>query len=59
MTVAQLIRKLNKMPQDAVVTISNKDDYFNGEYKVTSVEIYEGCPTVEICTDYKHRITQD
>jgi hypothetical protein len=56
MTVAQLIKKLQKMPQDAVVTISNDDTYFNGEYKVTSIETYDGS-TVEICTDYKKRIS--
>lgn len=58
MTVAQLIRKLNKMPQDAIVTISNNDLFVNGEYKVTSVETYD-CSTVEICTDYKKRLTED
>lgn len=51
MTVAQLICKLQKMPQDAVVTMSNNDLYVNGEYTVTSVETYD-CETVEICTDY-------
>lgn len=58
MTVKQLIKKLNKMPQDATVTISNDDTYFSGEYKVTSVETYDPS-IVEICTDYKHRLWED
>lgn len=58
MTVAQLIRKLKKMPQDAVVTMSNDDCYFNGEYTVTSVETYDS-NTVEICTDYEKNLTKE
>lgn len=55
MTVEQLIRKLKRMPQDATVTMANNDFFINGEYKVTSVETYDGL-IVEICTDYKHKI---
>lgn len=55
MTVAQLIKKLNKMPQDAIATIGNDYCFRNGEYEVNSVETYD-CSTVEICTDYKKRI---
>lgn len=58
MTVAQLIKKLQKMPQNAIVTISNNDCYINGEYTVTSVETYD-CSTVEICTDYKRNLTKE
>lgn len=58
MTVAQLINKLQKMPQDAIVTISNNDWYINGEYTVTSVEDSD-CGIVEICTDYKKNLTKD
>lgn len=58
MTVSQIIKKLSKMPQDATVTISNNDWYVNGEYKVTSVETYD-CETVEICTDYRHRLDEE
>lgn len=58
MTVKQLIKKLNKMPQDAMVTISNNDVYLSGEYKVTSVETY--VPNiVEICTNYKYKLWED
>ena len=57
MTVAQLIRKLQKMPQECVVTMSNDDTFFNGEYTVTSVETYD-CKTVEICTDYKKLVEE-
>ena len=58
MTVAQLIRKLQKMPQDAIVTMSNKNCYINGEYTVTSVETFD-CSTVEICTDYERNLTKE
>lgn len=55
MTVAQLIKKLQKMPQDAIATVYNDSLWINGEYEATSVETYD-CKTVEICTDYKHRM---
>lgn len=58
MTVAQLIRKLQKMPQEYEVTMSNDDTFINGEYTVTSVETYDS-NTVEICTDYEHRLNDD
>ena len=58
MTVAQLIRKLQKMPQDAIVTMSNNDCYINGEYTVDFVEPY-GDGTVEICTDYEKNLTYE
>lgn len=58
MTVAQLIRKLQKMPQNAIVTMSNNSMYFDGEYTVTSVETYD-CDTVEICTDYTKNLTKE
>lgn len=58
MTVAQLIKKLQKMPQDALVTMSNNDYYINGEYTVTSVETYD-CGTVEICSDYERNLTRE
>lgn len=58
MTVKKLIKKLKKMPQDAIVTITNDSYFINGEYEVTSVETYD-CSTVDICTDYKHRLNDD
>lgn len=58
MTVAQLIKKLQRMPQDAVVTISNNNNLVNGEYAVTSIETYD-CKTVEICSDYKKRMDEE
>ena len=58
MTVAQLIKKLQRMPQDAIVTMSNNDNWVNGEYEVKSVETYD-CSTVEICTDYRRRFADD
>lgn len=55
MTVAQLIKKLQKMQKDAIITVYNDSLYFDGEYKATNVETYDGT-TVEISTDYKKRI---
>lgn len=56
MTVAQLIKKLQKMPQDAVVTVYNDSTYVDGEYKAISVETYDN-KTVSIETDFKKRIS--
>lgn len=58
MTVKELIKKLKKMPQDAIVTVENNYTYVNGEYEVDYIENYEFAEpqTVEICTNYKHRI---
>lgn len=59
MIVAQLIRKLQRMPQDAVVTMSNNDCYINGEYTVDYVELNDYCNEVEICTDYERNLTKE
>ena len=56
MTVEQLIKKLQKMPQDAVVTVYNDSTYVDEEYKATNVETYDN-KTVSIETDYKKRIS--
>ena len=58
MTVKQLMNKLKKMPEDAIITIPNSDSFFNGEYKATKVEPYEdnGKHYVGIDTDYKKAI---
>ena len=53
MTVAQLIRKLNKLPQDALVVVENDRDYYDGTYKATDVEYWESDNMVSIGTDYK------
>ena len=57
MTVKQLIEKLEKMPEDAIVFVENDSLYIDGSYMVTSNEIeYFDCDnTVVIGTDYKHR----
>lgn len=55
MTVEQLIKKLKRMPQDAIITVINDALYVDGEYKATSVETYD-CKTVTICTNYEKRI---
>lgn len=58
MTVQQLIKKLQRMPQDAVVTMRNDSYFLNGTYEVTSIETYD-CSEVEICTDYERRMEDD
>lgn len=58
MTVAQLIHKLKKLPQDAIVTMSNNNCYTNGEYIVTSIKD-DYCDTVEICTNYERNLTNE
>lgn len=55
MTVERLIKKLQKMPQDATVTVYNDKMYVDGEYEVSYVETYD-CKTVAIVTDYKHKV---
>ena len=55
MTVAQLISKLQKMPQDSIVTVFNDKLYVEGEYEATGIETYD-CKTISIITDYKNII---
>ena len=58
MTVKQLMKKLAKLPQDAVVTIPNNYYYREGCYEATKVEAY-GDDEVCIATDYKKRVEVD
>lgn len=58
MTVKQLIKKLAKLPQDAVVIIPNRYLYLEGCYEVTKVEAC-GDDEVYISTDYKNRMGAD
>lgn len=51
MTVKQLINKLKKFPEDAIVTLVNDSSYEDGEYKASEAKFYED-NTVEIFTDY-------
>lgn len=55
MTVKQLMKKLAKLPQDAVVTIPNCCLYVDGYYKVTKVKLWDN-DEVSIVTDYKKRM---
>ena len=55
MTVAQLIIKLQKMPQDSIVTVYNDSLDVEGEYEATGIETYD-CKTISIITDYKNII---
>ena len=57
MTVAQLIIKLQKMPQDSIVTVFNDKLEVDGEFEATGIETYDG-KTVSIITDYKKIIKQ-
>ena len=58
MTVKQLMKKLEKLPQDAVVTIPNDSLYVDGAYEVSGVEVWDYDDSVEvyIFTDYKKRV---
>lgn len=58
MTVKQLMKKLARLPQDAVVTIPNNYCYFEGCYEVTKVEAW-GDDEVCIATDYKKKMEVD
>lgn len=54
MTVAQLIRKLQKLPQDAEAFIVNSEDFIDGVYKATEVTKFSNGDVV-IGSNYKHR----
>ena len=55
MTVKQLMKKLAKLPQDAVVTIPNLYLYLQGFYEATQVEAY-GNEELCITTDGRKRM---
>lgn len=62
MTVKQLMKKLAKLPQDAIVIIPNTNHYVNGYYKATDVELWDfedRTTEVHIDTDYKKRMVYD
>ncbi len=56
MTVKQLIKALSKFPEDATVTVFNRNLYLEGEYKATLVCHCEHYNTVSIDTDYEHEV---
>lgn len=57
MTVKQLMNKLKKLPDDAIVTIPNSSLFVDADYVATGVEFYvDDVGQVEITTDYKKRI---
>ena len=53
MTVKQLMNKLKKMPEDAIITVDNDSCWVDGVYKATEVKHWEHDNTVNIGTDYK------
>ena len=58
MLVGELIKKLEKYDQNAVVLLENDDSYVNGVYKATNVENYEE-GSVYIVTDYEELVEED
>lgn len=58
MKVSTLIKKLQKMPQDAEVLIPNYYDWNEGDYVATEVREYieDGVEYVEIGSNYKKKI---
>ena len=56
MTVKQLIKKLSKLPEDAIVTVPNCRNYYDGEYKATEVIYDEDDKTAFIDSDYRKAI---
>jgi len=54
MKVSTLIKKLQRMPQDAEVLIPNDDDWLEGDYVATQIEDYG--EYVLIDSNYKKRI---
>lgn len=52
MTVKQLIKKLEKMPQDATVVVYNDSTFFDGVYKATGIESYKD-GEVAVTTNHK------
>lgn len=59
MTVKELIKKLQGVPESAIVSISNDDMFAVGEYKVTGVEYCSEDCTVEIVTDYEEMVWEE
>lgn len=61
MTVKQLIHKLNKMPEDASVVISNCSLFKNGIYEVTgirNINLNGDKLDIEITTNYSKLIKE-
>ena len=54
MTVKQLIRKLQTVPEDYVVTVSNTNVFVNGTYKADGIDINEDDKQVEISSEHEY-----
>jgi len=52
MKVSTLIKKLQKMPQDAEIAVENTAMYINGTYKAIGVSFWEEENIVTIESDY-------
>ena len=59
MTIKQLLNKLKKLPEDAIITIPNDDLYINGDYIATGIEYYKDDNTVLIETDHKKLVREE
>ncbi len=59
MTVKQLINKLKKLPENAIVTIPNNDMYYSGEYDIDLVEYWEESNQVCLESNYKKNYSKD
>ena len=54
MTVKQLIRKLNKLPEDYDIVIENHHAYVVGTYKTYGIQIDDDMKSVSIMSDYAY-----
>jgi hypothetical protein len=55
MTVKQLIQKLQKLPEDAIVCIPNNSLYVDGIYRATETDFWDEDGFVVIDSDHKRK----
>ena len=56
MNVKELKRKLDKLPDDAVILVNNNSLFINGDYVATAIEYDKDDNTVLIETDHEDLI---
>lgn len=59
MTVEQLIKKLSKLPKDAIITVANDEMFEQGEYIATGVVYWKEDNAVSIETDYSELLHEE